>query len=238
MTNRFSFVRYHDLTSADVNCDLHLHTTRTDGKADVQTVIATAVERGLSRIAFTEHVRRSTGWFSDFVREVRTTASSYPSLQVFAGCEAKAMDTKGSFDASEGLLDQCDIVLGSVHRFPDGQGGFLNFASLAADQFAQIEMSLALGLVESAPIDVLAHPGGMYARHQGDFPPDMMRHLMRKTLERGIAIEINSSYLKDLDRFLELCAEINPYVSIGSDMHHLEHLGHCRDQLKMRGVGR
>ena len=58
-----------------------------------------------------------------------------------------------------------------------------------------------------------------------------------KSLVRGIAVEINSAYIHNLPLFLEPFAEINPYVSIGSDMHVLENLGHCRDQLLKFGIG-
>ena len=53
----------------------------------------------------------------------------------------------------------------------------------------------------------------------------------QRSLERNIALEINSSYLRDVPAFLKLGAEINPYVSIGSDVHGLEELGRCRDLL-------
>jgi putative hydrolase len=217
---------------------LHLHTTQTDGKAEIDEIMADAVARGLARIAFTEHVRKDTDWFPDFARRIRAAQTHYPALEVLVGCEAKALDTSGSLDVSDAIRAACDIVLGSVHRFPDGRGGYLDFGELEAADFAQIELELALGLLSAAPIDVLAHPGGMYARRFGDFPSHLMQMIMEKSLEREIAVEINTSYLTNLPAFLELCQEINPYVSIGSDMHRLEKLGHCRDLLLAQGVGR
>jgi putative hydrolase len=100
-----------------------------------------------------------------------------------------------------------------------------------------MEFELALGLLRSAPIDVLAHPGGMYARHHGSFPETMMRALLRESIGRGIAVEISTSYLVDVTNFLRLCREENPYVSIGSNTHKLEQLGICRDQLIAMGIG-
>jgi len=234
---KYRFTRFLNLKSADINCDLHLHTSRTDGKADIRAVMHHAVERGLSRIAFTEHVRRDSAWFQEFARQVRTEREAYPQLKVLVGCETKALDTRGSLDATDEILAECDIVLGSVHRFPNGRGGYLDFSTLSQEQFAQIEFELALGLLESAPIDVLAHPGGMYFRRHSDFPPDMMREILKKSLERGIAVEINTSYSGDFAAFLRLCAKVNPYVSIGSDMHRLEKLGESRDRLRARGEG-
>lgn len=231
--------RFRDLTQADINVELHLHTNWTDGEAPIAAILERSAALGLRQIAFTEHVRYSTDWYAEFAAAVRQAADAYPDLQVFLGCEAKALDKAGGFDASPAILGQCDIVLGSVHRFPNGSGGYLDFASLDADQFVQIEFELACGLIDHAPIDVLAHPGGMYSRRFGvDFPEPLMRALMERSIARGIAIEINSAYLKDIEAHLRLCAELNPIVSIGSDMHRLDKLGHCRDMLREEGIGR
>jgi putative hydrolase len=157
---------------------------------------------------------------------------------VWVGCEAKVLDVQGRFDAGPEILNQCNIVLGSVHRFPDERGGWLDFAAVPQRDFSQIEFELARGLLEAAPIDVLAHPGGMYARRfKADLPAGLLRELLVYADRRGIAVEINSSYLQDLPGFLALCAEINPVVSIGSDVHRAEKLGHCRDLLTAQRVG-
>jgi putative hydrolase len=233
----YQFKRFLDLQWSDINCDLHVHTNWTDGKAGVLDILQLSVQQGLSYLAFTEHVRKNTSWFSKFAQEVRSHAKAYPQIQVFVGCEAKALDTKGGFDISEEILAECDLVLGSVHRFPNGQGGYVNVSELTAEEFAQIEFELACGLLEFAPVDVLAHPGGMYSRVHGEFPAELMRKLMKVSLKREIAIEINTFYLPNLDNFLQLCAEINPYVSIGSDVHRIEQLANCREQLRQSGVG-
>ncbi|WP_414586010.1 PHP domain-containing protein [Scytonema sp. PCC 10023] len=233
----YQFKRFLDLRWSDINCDLHMHTSWTDGKAGVSDILELSVREGLSYVAFTEHVRKDTNWFPEFAQEVRSKAEAYFQLNVLVGCEAKALDINGGLDVSEEILAECDLVLGSVHRFPNSQGGYINVSHLTSQGFAQIEFELALGLLKFAPIDVLAHPGGMYSRLHGEFPAEFMRELMKVSLERGIAMEINTSYLRNLPNFLELCAELNPYVSIGSDMHRLEQLANCRDQLHRLGVG-
>ena len=233
------FRRFSDLDRAAINVDLQVHTTQTDGRASITEILDAAQRRGLSIIAFTEHVRRDTAWFADFARTVRQEAKAYPDLRVLVGCEAKALDTNGALDAPEAVLAECDLVLGSVHRFPDGKGGLLNFADLSAAECAETECALALGLLRHAPVHVLAHPGGMTLRRHGAYPVELFRQMLIASLERNIAVEINSSYLRDVPAFLKLCAEINPYVSIGSDVHGLEELGRCRDLLlEIMEVGR
>ncbi len=225
-----TFVRFRDLDGPALNVELQVHTTWTDGEGTIEEVLRAASERGLAAVAFTEHVRRETTWFGAFAAAVRAAEGAFPG-RVYVGCEAKALDRHGSLDASEAILAECDLVLGSVHRFPDGDGGFLDFGALDEDTFARTEFELALGLLERAPIHVLAHPGGMYQRRVGAYPRRLFRELMEASLARGVAVEINASYLVDVDGFLDLCAEVNPYVSIGSDVHRLDQMGRCRDVL-------
>jgi putative hydrolase len=227
VTERQLFPRFRDLSLSDCLVDLQVHTTWTDGEQTIADALTAARDRGLHTIAITEHVRRDTEWFPDFAAEVRREAVAFPELTVLVGCEAKALDDNGDLDALEQVTSRCDIVLGSVHRFPDGQGGLLEFSALSPDAMAERETALAVGLLRHAPIDVLAHPGGMYQRKHGEFPEAGMRAILAASLERGVAVEISSSYHPDLKPFLSLCREMNPLVSIGSDAHTSADVGRC-----------
>lgn len=231
---RRPFPRFSELDLYGLNVEHHAHTTRTDGTATIEESIATARQRGLRSLAFTEHVRRDTDWFADFAREIRTARREAPAIEVLIGCEAKALDPGGDLDASDAILRECDIVLGSVHRFPDGRGGVLRFEDVPQAELAETETELALGLLRNAPIDVLAHPGGMYQRRHGSFPEPLMRRILEASLERGIAVEISTSYLREVEPFLRLCSEVDPFVSIGSDAHRLSDIGRCRDVLQQQ----
>jgi len=238
MRHRPAFSRFRDLSFDSVNVEYQVHTVQTDGEATVDDILLVARQREIGALAFTEHVRIDTAWFPDFVSDVRQRSTNFPDINVYVGCETKALDNNGTLDVSSSILEACDIVLGSVHRFPDGEGGYANFAAFSPEEFAETEFRLAIGMVQHAPIDVLAHPGGMYERRNGNFPPEYFRALMVACLDREIAIEINSSYLVDFPHYLTLCDEINPFVSIGSDAHRLQELGGCRDMLRQRGIGK
>jgi putative hydrolase len=228
---KVEFPRFNDLTTDNANFDYHVHTNWTDGTDTVGELLIRATEIGLHRIAFTEHVRSDTEWFGDFVSEIIKEKKSFPHLHVLIGCETKSLNKDGMIDVSEEILDSCDIVLGSVHRFPDGNGSFIKTDSLSKIEFSQIEFELAMGLLKHAPIDVLAHPGGMYFRSFSDFPQSYMRKLLEESIERKIAVEINSAYIADFGAMYALYKDINPYVSIGSDVHVREILGNCYKKL-------
>jgi putative hydrolase len=231
------FVRFLDLSPSTVNVDFQVHTSQTDGDGAVRDVLEAARRRSVSAIAFTEHVRKDTNWFPQFADEILIASADYPEIRIYVGCETKALDASGLLDVSDQIYDRCDIVLGSVHRFPNGSGGYLDFREMSAKQTADMEFELALGMLRGGRIDVLSHPGGMYERRYGAFPERYFRELMIEALKSETAVEINSSYLFDPGSFLRLCAEINPIVSIGSDVHKLDEMGRCRDMLRMRGIG-
>ena len=208
----------------------------TDGQATVEQLIRRAEELDLNEIAFTEHVRRTSDYFADFAAGVRA-ARQKTHVRVYIGIEAKAEDDQGTLDASPDILSQAEIVLGSVHRFPAGEGQWAAAGELEYGEAVRRELLLALGLLRHGAIDVLSHPGGMCQRAFGRFPDEFFEEIMRVSLERSIAIEINSSYTRNLDAFLTLCQKVNPFVSIGSDAHQLRELGACREALRGRGIG-
>jgi putative hydrolase len=225
------FIRYSDINPCWINREMHLHTNFTDGKPSIAQVIRRAEELGLAEIAFTEHVRANSDWFPRFANEIKKLAEA-STVHVLIGAEVRITDFEGSLDISPTIREQCDIVLGSVHRFPDKNGQRQAFADIPKDEFADIEYRLSLGLIQQGSADVLAHPGGMSSRYLGDFPDELYLSLMAEANKSGMAVEINSSYINDFGRYLSLLEKTNPYVSIGSDAHLLNQLGECRNKLK------
>jgi putative hydrolase len=231
------FKRFSEMDAASVNRDLHVHTVATDGAGTVAENLEAARDIGLGEIAFTDHIRRESTYFPEYAKLVRAEAER-TDVRVFLGFEAKALDEDGSLDAPDVAMKEADIRLGSVHRFPVRRGGLMKVSEFSYEEASEIEYRLARGLARHAPIDVLAHPGGMCLRTFGRFPEDKLLDLMCETLERGIAFEINNAHIPDFDRFIELCRDVDPIVSIGSDAHQLARLGDCRNALRARGVGR
>ena len=233
---RPQFVRFSELAPAHINRDLQVHTVASDGEATISQMLQQAETLGLEEVAFTEHVRRTSDYFSAFAADVRSHRAG-SRVYAYVGLEAKVLDEDGMLDAAPGVLAEAEVILGSVHRFPMGRERFVPAEQFGYVEAARRELTLSLGLLRYAPIHVLAHPGGMCYRAFGQFPEDYLGTLMAASLERGIAIEINSKYTTDLDPFLALCREVNPFISVGSDAHRLSELGTCRSALWARGIG-
>jgi len=72
-----------------------------------------------------------------------------------------------------------------------------------------------MGMFKNVPIGVLDHPGGMNSSRYEGYPILFFREMMEMAVKKYKAIESNSRYLKKTYDFLDVCAEINPYISIG-----------------------
>ena len=232
------FKKFNDLRSEDINLDLHIHTNYTDGNSTPEEIVDKAIDLKLKAIAFTEHVNKTSDWFNEF-REKINSLKKKSKLKIFLGIEAKANDFNGNLDATSDMIANSDIVMGVVHRFPDNKGGLIpieEIKNLGQDKAAETEFRLALGLLENKNIDILGHPFGVYSKFFTKLPEEYMKKLMAKALEKNIAIEINTKYLLENEKFFKLLREINPYVSIGSDAHDKEEIARgfniIRDEIK------
>ena len=205
--------------------DFHIHTSYTDGVASIRAMVQAGVQQRLEALALTEHVRRSSNWLASFWQEVEAVRQEVSDIRVFHGIESKALDFTGTLDADPLMLARAELVLGAVHRYPDGQGGFYEWSSLSFEDAAQIELRAALGLLTNEQVDVLAHPGGVYHHKFGPFPEPFLREIVATAAKRGIAVEVNAHYCNNVTELLSLCQQYGARVSLGSDAHSAMEVG-------------
>lgn len=212
--------------------DFHMHTTWTDGEATVAAMHSRAVEVGLEVVLFSEHARRSSGeWFEEFASEVRALPSE--SCLALVGVESKIDDFDGTLDAREGILELCDLVMASVHRFP-GEVVFEvgDAAGYSKQQAIDLEFRLARAALNNPRVDILGHPFGMCYRRFGFAPPeDKMRELIEEAAGTGVAVEVNCHYHPDPWRLIDWCEAAGAPISLGSNAHSLETVGRIRRTL-------
>ena len=216
--------------------DFHVHTTYTDGQATVGEVIASAQAKGLVALAITEHVRRRSGWLERFWAEIEQARLVTSGLRVYHGIESKALDFEGTIDAAPEVVERAELVLGSVHRYPDGEGGIRNWRDFASDEAAEVEYRAALGLIRNPQVDVLAHPGGIYEHKFGPFPQPYLEEIVAAAARNGVGIEINARYCRDVAGLLELCCKHDALISLGSDAHTSLEVGLIVTFLRERGL--
>ncbi len=234
--------------------EYHHHTDNSfDSKASMFDVCAAAVEKGIDEICFTEHFAVNPKLptyghmnFERYFSQIAACRKQYEGqLIIKAGielCEPHLL-TKEYAAALDGLA--LDFVMGSVHNIQETKlRTYLvgkDVETLYRAYFEEI-----LQLVSNADIDVLAHLDLMkrYAIDTiGNYQPaefqPMIEAILKKAIERGIGIEINTSGLANkklnepfpsvevLKMYQALGGEI---LTIGSDSHRADTVGAYLDE--------
>lgn len=205
--------------------DSHLHTSWTDGEAEVKEVYASAVEKRLTTILFSEHSRKtSVDWFPLFVNEVRSLPSS--PCKAYVGTEVKVESKEGDIDTVPAISGLCDFVMASVHRFVDSNGHTVEFDDTDPDEAVDIEFQLSWAVLENPKVDILGHMFGMSYKRFNVVPPDKkICALIARATELDVAIEVNSYYHPNVRKLAQWCSDYDACITFGSNAHTLESVG-------------
>jgi DNA polymerase (family X) len=197
----------------DIVCDLHMHTTATDGSNTLGEMISAARDRGRSYIAITDHSKRvSMARGLDEERLLQQwqeideiNAALAGKFRVLKGVECDILES-GPMDIVDEVLAQADWVIGSVHY---GQ------KQSRAEITARI-----VGALENPHVDAIGHPTG---RLLGSRPPyDVDMEAVIETAARcKKALELNASpYRLDLcEQHLMQAAAAGVPITINTDSH-------------------
>lgn len=196
----------------DLLGDLHVHTTETDGRDDLETMVAGAKAAGLRYVAITDHSqslamangldeRRALAQ----ARRIRELNDRLEDFTVLAGIECD-IRPDGTMDLADDCLAALDIVVASVH------------SAFNQDE-AQMTDRL-LRAIENPYVDILGHPTGRLLLKREPYRLQMER-VVAAAAERGVALEINSQVDRlDLnDVHARLARERGARLVVSSDAH-------------------
>jgi DNA polymerase (family X) len=206
---------------ADLRGDLHMHTTATDGRADVETMAIAARDAGLEYIAITDHSRAiamANGLDEtralEHARTIRAVNQRVEGITVLAGIECD-IRPDGTMDLAEDCLAELDIVVASVHS--------------AFTQGAEEMTDRLLRALACPWVDILAHPTGRLILKREPYRFDADR-VFTAAAAAGVAVEINSQVDRlDLDEVhARLARDKGVTLAIDSDAHSPAALGNLR----------
>jgi histidinol phosphatase-like PHP family hydrolase len=212
-------------------CDFHMHTNWTDGSNTSVEMHNAAITQGLTTILFSEHARKTSGdWFPDFAKEIRSLPDEY--CKALVGVEAKVDDFLGNIDSVDEVLQECDLVMASVHRFPGESDLDVKDPNKVKREAIEIEKELSLAVLENKRVDILGHPFGMSLRRFNVQPSDDdFKEVIKKAAETGVAIEINSHYHRNLWDIIDWCKDSGALISLGSNAHDTAHVAMINNTL-------
>ncbi|MBQ3242608.1 MAG: histidinol-phosphatase HisJ family protein [Oscillospiraceae bacterium] len=228
-----------------ITADYHLHSAVSpDCNTPMEESCEAAIALGLTELVFTEHME----FFSDNFKRY-----SIPYMQEYfddlARCREKyagKLSLKAGVEMGQGhrdrewektILDRFhfDFVIGSVHKIDNVDMGKMAFADeeeklRITDQY----LDYLWELVDTCDFDSLGHIDLVkrYAANHGlkvdlmDYP-DRLRAILKRLAERGLALEINTSGIRQSPKealpsvaILKMFKEVGGrYLTVGSDAH-------------------
>ena len=200
------------VTRDNLKGDLHLHTTATDGRDDLETMARAARAAGLEYVAVTDHSQalamangldeRRT---SEAAARIRALDGRIDGLRLLAGIECD-IRSDGTLDLAQECLAGLDIVVASVH------------SAFGLEPAAMTDRLLRA--IEHPWVDVLGHMTGRILLRREPLRFDV-EAVLAAAARRGVAIEINCQIdrLDVSDAIARLARERGCRLVISSDAH-------------------
>lgn len=205
------------IEATDIRGNLHGHSDWSDGAASIEAMATAARALGHSFIAITDHSKAlgvANGLDAERLRQqrveidaVRAKLEGFPILR---GIECDIL-ADGTLDLDGDVLDELDIVIGSVHsRF---------------SQDTETITQRVIRAMESGHVDIIAHPTGRLLGHRDPYAIDVDR-LIEAAARTKTALEINAfpDRLDLNDVNARRARDHGVLISINTDAHHPSHL--------------
>jgi len=201
--------------------DLHMHTTATDGAATLDEMAAAALARGLKYIAITDHSKRVTmanGLDATKLRrqwaEIDKLNERLKGLVVLKGVEVDILE-KGGLDLDDDVLADADWVVASVHY---GQ-----------NQPREQITKRILDAIANPHVSAIAHPTGRLLNRRKPYDVDLDAVFQAARTHRKL-LELNS-HPQRLDLDDVACAAAKQHgvpIVISTDAHSVDGLDKLR----------
>jgi len=200
-----------------VRCDLHMHTTATDGRSTIAEMIEAAKKLGHQYIAITDHSKRVTmakGLDARRLREhwnaIRSIAEEIGGITVLTGVELDILEN-GKLDLPDDLLSEADWVVASIHY---GQ-------NQAEEQIT----SRLVNAIRSPHVDAIGHPTGRLIGKRKAYTVNL-DEVLKAAADYGCFMELNCQPSRlDLDEIaLAAAKDRGVPIVLGTDAHSTEEL--------------
>lgn len=201
----------------DIQADLHMHTTWSDGAYSVAEMGEALRARGYQYSVITDHsqfLKVANGLTPERLEkqrvEIEAFNATHPDFHLFKGTEMDILPD-GSLDFDDQVLKELDFVIASIHSsFTQSQDKI---------------MARLLTAMQNPYVHMIAHPTGRIIEDRDGYNPDM-KQLIAWAKEYGKILELNANpYRLDLCvEHLEMALAAGVPVAINTDAHDIVHL--------------
>ncbi|MBZ8171836.1 DNA polymerase/3'-5' exonuclease PolX [Staphylococcus cohnii] len=199
----------------DINGDIHMHTTYSDGAFSIEDMIEANIAKGYQFMVITDHsqsLKVANGLSVERLlrqnEEIKALNEKYDDIDIYSGIEMDILPD-GRLDYDDEILAQLDYVIAAIHQ---------SFNQSQEDIMYRLEQACGNPYVRH-----IAHPTGRIIGKRAGYEPDIDK-LCEIAEETNTILEINAN-----PKRLDLNADIvkkhpNVKLTINTDAHHVDHL--------------
>lgn len=198
----------------DILGTVHCHTVYSDGTHTVRQMAEAAAAHGHEYIVITDHSK--TAFYANGLKEEELIkqwdeideVNKELDIHIFRGIESDILND-GSLDYPEEILQQFDLIIGSIHSN-------LNMKEEAATD-------RLIKAIENPYMKILGHLSGRILLSRKAYPLDYEK-IIDACAANEVSIELNANpHRLDLDwRYIRLATEKDVLISINPDAHSIE----------------
>jgi DNA polymerase (family 10) len=201
---------------SDIQGDLQMHTTASDGRTSVEEMAEAAKKLGYRYILITDHSKAVTiangldeKRALENIRRIHAARKRVKGIEIWAGAEVDILGD-GRLDYSDELLRKFDIVLASVH----------SRMNMPAEEMT----ARLLKALKNPYVRILGHPTGRQLLRRDPFQFDLEK-VFGAAKESGVVLELNANpeRLDLCDKHAKLARDRAMKVMISTDAHHPDH---------------
>lgn len=203
------------ITLDDINGDIHMHTTYSDGAFSIKDMIEANIQKGYEFMVITDHsqsLKVANGLSEERLlrqnEEIKELNKQYDEIDIYSGIEMDILPD-GSLDYSDEILAKLDYVIAAIHQ---------SFNQSEDEIMQRLENACRNPYVRH-----IAHPTGRIIGRRPGYEPNIDK-LCALAEETNTILEINAN-----PKRLDLNAEVvkkhpNVQLTINTDAHHIDHL--------------
>jgi DNA polymerase (family 10) len=203
------------ITLNDINGDIHMHTTYSDGAFSIKDMIEANIKKGYEFMVITDHsqsLKVANGLSEERLlrqnEEIKELNKQYDEIDIYSGIEMDILPD-GSLDYSDEVLAKLDYVIAAIHQ---------SFNQSEEEIMQRLENACRNPYVRH-----IAHPTGRIIGRRPGYEPNIDK-LCALAEETNTILEINAN-----PKRLDLNADVvkkhpNVQLTINTDAHHVDHL--------------
>jgi len=196
---------------------LHVHSSWSDGNAELEEIAERAQQLGLEYVAICDHSKSlgiarglDENRLKDQMREIERLNKNFEGFKLLKGIEVDIM-ADGCLDLKNSVLKDLDFVVASIHS------GFKSGAEKLTERM--------ISAIHNEYVSTIGHPTGRLIQRRHPYPLDLKK-VLSVAADQRVMMEINAfpNRLDLNDVNSEAAMEQGISMSIGTDAHTLGQL--------------